>query len=95
MDLEVTLYTRQNCKLCDQAEKDFEEIQSDIPHKLVIVDIDLDPNLVAVYGHRAPVVSVGPFTLEAPFDQRKLRMTLAAAKDSHTQRLEDRGDRYL
>jgi len=94
MDLEVTLYTRQNCKLCDQTRRDLEEIQDDLPHRLIEVDIDVDPSLAAEYGSRVPVVSVGPFTLEAPFDQRKLRMTLAAAKDSHLQRLEDRGERY-
>ena len=46
MELEVTLYTRQNCKLCDHAISDLEEIQQEIPHKLILVDIDQDPALV-------------------------------------------------
>jgi uncharacterized membrane protein len=94
MDLEVTLYTRQNCKLCDEAREDLRVIQEDIPHKLVVVDVDQDPALTEEFGSRVPVISAGPFTLEPPFDQRKLRMTLGAARDSLSNRLEDQGDRY-
>lgn len=94
MNLEVTLYTRQNCKLCDTAKQHLEEIQSEIPHSLIEVDIDSDPALVEVYGDRVPVISVHPFTLEPPFDKRKLRMTLGAARDSQSNRLEDQGNRY-
>ncbi len=89
MTLEVTLYTRKNCKLCDQAEADLHALQKDIPHHLIKVDIDTDPDLVALYGHKVPVVAAGPFTLGMPFDKRKLRMTLGAAKDSREQWLED------
>lgn len=94
MKLEVTLYTRDDCKLCETAKQYLEDIQSEIPHTLIEVDIDEDPSLVEVYGNRVPVISAGPFTLEPPFDQRKLRMTLGAAQDSHTNRLEDQGARY-
>jgi uncharacterized membrane protein len=94
MDLEVTFYTRKDCVLCDQAFVDLEALQSELPHKLVVVDIDQDSDLVTLYGHRVPVVAAGPFTLTAPFDRRKLRMTLGAARDSHTQRLEDQQEGY-
>jgi uncharacterized membrane protein/glutaredoxin len=94
MNLEVTLYTRHDCELCETAKQYLENIQSEIPHTLIEVDIDEDPALVEVYGSRVPVISAGPFTLEPPFDERKLRMTLGAARDSQEQRLEDQGDRY-
>ena len=94
MDLEVTFYTRENCKLCDDAKADLETLQKEVPHNLVEVDIDQDPDLVAMYGHKVPVIVAGPFTLAAPFDRRKLRMTLGAARDSHENRLEDRGESY-
>jgi uncharacterized membrane protein/glutaredoxin len=94
MNLEVTLYTRENCEFCETAKQYLEDIQTEIPHTLIEVNIDEDPALVEVYDSRVPVVSAGPFTLEPPFDQRKLRMTLGAARDSQSQRLEDQGDRY-
>jgi uncharacterized membrane protein len=40
------------------------------------------------------VIQVGPFTLEAPFDKQKLKMTLGAAKDAQTQRIKFEGDAY-
>ncbi|MFN2145415.1 MAG: glutaredoxin family protein, partial [Anaerolineales bacterium] len=94
MDFEVTLYTRQKCKLCDQAKEDLIALQKEFPHTLTEVFIDQDPDLVALYGHKVPVISAGPFTLTAPFDRRKLRMTLGAARDSHFNRNEDQGDSY-
>ena len=94
MDFEVTLYTRQKCKLCDQAKEDLIALQKEFPHTLTEVYIDQDPDLVALYGHKVPVISAGPFTLTAPFDRRKLRMTLGAARDSHFNRIEDQGDSY-
>ena len=94
MDLEITLYTRSDCKLCDTAMDDLEAIQKDVPHRLVVVDIDKDPDLQALYGHKVPVISAGPYTLAAPFDRRKLRMTLGAARDSQAQRLDFEGEPY-
>jgi uncharacterized membrane protein len=94
MNLEVTLYTKKNCALCNDARRDLEDLKIEIPHDLILVDIDQDPALAKEYADRVPVVSAGPFTLEPPFDQRKLRMTLGAARDSQADRLEDQGDRY-
>lgn len=94
MELVVTLYTRKDCKLCDQAKTDLDALNSTIPHKLVVVDIDQDPDLVALYGHKVPVVTAGPFTLAAPFDRRDLRKTLGAAQDSHEMRMDLQGEVY-
>jgi len=77
----ATLYTKEDCSLCDQALKDLEELQKSIPHNLALVDIDKDPDLQAAYRERVPVLQVGPYTLEAPFDRRKIEMTMAAARD--------------
>ena len=41
--LNVTLFTRQGCHLCEQAKKDLENIQETIPHRLVEIDIEQDP----------------------------------------------------
>lgn len=77
----VTLYTKANCSLCDQAKRDLESLQASIPHNLALVDIDEDPDLKVAYGERVPVLQAGPYVLEAPFDRQKMEMTLAAARD--------------
>jgi uncharacterized membrane protein len=85
----VTLYTKEDCTLCDQAMRDLHSLEGDFSHNLALVDIDEDPDLKRSFEHRVPVLQVGPYTLEAPFDLQKIRMTLAAAHDrqSHISRL--------
>jgi uncharacterized membrane protein len=77
----VTLYTKDNCSLCDQALADLEAIKPRLPHNLALVNIDEDPDLKETYADRVPVLQVGPYTLEAPFDRKKIEMTLGAASD--------------
>lgn len=79
--IEVILYSRSNCDLCKEAESLLQELQTSIQHNLTIVDIDREPVLVEVYGKRVPVIEVGPYHLDAPFDHQKLLVTLGAAKD--------------
>lgn len=89
--LNVTLYTRQGCKLCDEVKADLAELQTKYPHRLVEVDIDSDAALIAKYGQTIPVVEVGPYSLQAPITRQKLQMTLGAASDRKNQ-LEQLGD---
>jgi uncharacterized membrane protein len=77
----VTLYGRAECHLCEQAKADLDGLRAEIPHKLVVVDIDSDPQLVSQYGLEVPVIVAGPFTKKAPFTQEELRVTLKAARD--------------
>jgi len=77
----VTLYSRDDCSLCEKAIKDLESIQDIIPHRLSVVDIDQDRKLKREYGNEVPVVEVGPYKLRAPFTIEELQVTLAAAKD--------------
>ena len=83
--LTVTLYTRKDCHLCEQAKADLESIQETYPHRLVEIDIDTDPALQKRYLVEIPVVEVGPYALKAPFDKQKLMMTLGAAGDRRGQ----------
>jgi uncharacterized membrane protein len=79
--IEVTLYSRKDCHLCDQAKGDLEAIQAQIPHQLVIIDVDSSDDLRRAYGSLVPVIEVGPYRLKAPFSQQELQMTLGAAAD--------------
>lgn len=83
--LTVTLYTRQDCRLCEQAKSDLESLQAKYPHRLVEIDIDRDPVLQKKYLAEIPIVEVGPYALKAPFDKQKLMMTLGAAGDRRGQ----------
>jgi len=81
----VTLYTRADCELCNQAEEDLKSLQEEIPHQLVILDIDSDSSLRETFSLEIPVVEAGPFRLRAPFSRQELRMTLGAAADRRSQ----------
>ena len=81
----VTLYSRDDCHLCEQAETDLDSLQSEIPHRLVVIDVDGDKDLQRAYGFEVPVVEIGPYRLKAPFDLTELRITLGAAHDRHKQ----------
>jgi uncharacterized membrane protein len=83
--LKITFFTREGCHLCDQALEDLQVLQTEYPHQVVVIDIDSDPDLLKKYSFEIPVVEVGPYTLKAPFDQRKLAMTLGAAQDRQNQ----------
>jgi uncharacterized membrane protein len=83
--INVTLYTRKDCKLCEEAEADLQALQSVVPHKLTVIDIDSDPSFRAAFVLDIPVVEAGPFTLKAPFTRQQLQMTLGAATDRRAQ----------
>ena len=88
----VTLYTRVGCELCKKAEEDLNALQSLVPHKLAIIDIDSDPYLRDNFALEIPIVDAGPFRVKAPFTRQELQMTLGAASDRRTQ-LESINDR--
>ncbi len=83
--LTITLYTRKECHLCDQARSDLESLQAKYPHRLVEIDIDSDSALQKAYLVEIPVIEVGPYVLKSPFDKQKLMMTLGAANDRRSQ----------
>jgi len=79
--LEVVLYTREGCGLCDEVRAMLRRLEAEIPHRLRQVDIEADEELIRRYHARIPVVKVGPYTLEAPIDEIHLRVALKAALD--------------
>lgn len=79
--IEVTLYTRPDCHLCEEAANDLAALQEFVPHRLKVVNIDKDANLTERYGLEVPVIEVGPYRLKAPFTRQELHMTLGAAQD--------------
>jgi len=83
--LTVTLYTREDCPMCDEVRAELAALQEKFPHRLVTVDIDSDASLKEKFGEVIPVVEVGPYSLKAPISPQSLAMTLGAATDRREQ----------
>lgn len=79
--IEVILYSRKDCHLCEQAKVDLEALKGEIPFKLKVLDVDQDEKLKADYDQILPLVEIGPYRLKAPFSRDELRVTLGAARD--------------
>ncbi|OYR48216.1 glutaredoxin family protein [Halorubrum sp. Ea8] len=78
----VTVYTREDCALCDAARETIEETAAglDVAIDLEMVDVDEDPELVDEYGERVPYVLVdGHPAFKYEVDERELRLKLLAA----------------
>jgi len=54
----VTLYTKSDCDLCDQALAALVEVRAELPFELTVLDITLDEALHRAYFERIPVVCV-------------------------------------
>jgi uncharacterized membrane protein len=83
--IEVTLYARKDCHLCDIAQTELNELQSIVPHHLTIVDVDSDPKLRSLYGFNVPVVMIGPYKLSAPIARKDMEISLRAVQQSSDQ----------
>ncbi|MCY3603752.1 MAG: glutaredoxin family protein [Chloroflexi bacterium] len=55
----VTLYTRADCPLCDEARALLDELAERLGFAIEAVDIDADRELRARYNYAVPVVAVG------------------------------------
>jgi uncharacterized membrane protein len=78
--ISVTLYSKQDCHLCDQARQQLADLQNIVPHNLEVIDIDGNKELEKKYALEVPVVEVGPYRLKTPFTAQELEVTLKAAE---------------
>jgi len=87
----VTLYTKKNHSPSDQAIADLEQLQSQHPHQLAVVDIETSSDLQAAFSDKVPVAQIGPYRLQSPFTLQDLKVALGAAADrtDHLTRLGD------
>ena len=79
--IKVTMFSKQECHLCDQALQYLDDLQGTIPHQLEVIEIDQDPELQKKYGIDIPVIEVGPYRLKSPFTSQDLEITLRAAAE--------------
>lgn len=92
--LNVILYTRADCRLCDDVKSDLETLQREVPHELIEIDIADDPTLEEKYGEFIPVVQVGPYVRRAPITRQDLLVSLSAARDRDRQLTEVDDPKY-
>jgi peroxiredoxin/glutaredoxin len=79
--MNVELYSKPNCSLCDQARSVLLEVQKRIPFELLEVDIEKDPVLLERYRHDIPVVFVdGKAWFKHKVDASELEKRLERAR---------------
>ena len=72
--MQILLYTRRGCHLCEQAE----DMLAALGVAAARVDVDAEPEAAARYGLRVPVLEVaGEAVLEGRFEERQLSALLA------------------
>jgi hypothetical protein len=54
----LVLYSSPGCHLCEVAKQKLERVRRLVPFELREVDVRGDPDLLARYGERIPVVSI-------------------------------------
>jgi glutaredoxin len=58
MKPQVTLYTRAGCCLCDDAKRTIAAARLRADFDYVEIDVDTDSDLVRLYGHEVPVITI-------------------------------------
>ena len=79
--ISVTLYSKDDCHLCDEAIQDLDDLQEVVPHKLEIINIEGNLDLEKKFGSLIPVIEVGPYQLKASFTRQEIEITLKAAAE--------------
>lgn len=71
--IQIDIYSRPDCHLCDEAKAVIERVQQRCPFALRIINIDEDPVLVRAYGNEIPVVFInGNKTFKYHVDEAEL-----------------------
>ena len=56
--MKVTLYTRRDCHLCDDAKRAIDAARAQAAFEYEELDIDSDPGLLRLYNEEVPVVAI-------------------------------------
>lgn len=75
--IEITLYTREGCGLCDEAKADLIALSRAFSLTIREIDIRSDPELESRYFDRIPVIEFGDVHLQAPLTLDGLQGALA------------------
>jgi glutaredoxin len=79
MNTKVVIYSRANCHLCEEAEKNVREVLVEIHFGLEVIDINGDQELERLYGEEVPVITInGDVHDYYKVDKQRLRKALRA-----------------
>jgi len=82
MPIEVRIYARENCHLCEEAKTTIESVAAEIDRPVSIeeIDVDTDETLREEYGERVPYVFVDGWpAFKYEVDAEELRRQLTEA----------------
>lgn len=75
--MRVTLYTKADCGLCEEAASILKRLQEQIRFDIEYVDIEADAGASERFGMRIPVIAVdGEEVASAPLDEEQLAAIL-------------------
>ena len=78
---QLTLYSRAYCHLCHDMLAALEALRGELSFELTVADVDADPDLVARYDERVPVLAAADQEICHYFlDELALRAWLAGVK---------------
>lgn len=73
----VTLYTKEDCGLCEEAASMLRRLQQRIRFEIEYVDVEADQAAAERYGQRIPVIVIdGVEVAVAPLDEQQLAAAL-------------------
>jgi glutaredoxin len=79
MNTKVVIYSRADCHLCEEAEKNVREVLVEIHFGLEVIDINGDQELERLYGEEVPVITInGDVHDYYKVDKQRLRKALRA-----------------
>lgn len=79
--IELVLYTRRECCLCEEMKGVVAEASRSLPVRLTLVDVDSRPELAKEYGDEVPVLLLaGKKIAKYRADPRRLRRQLEDAR---------------
>ena len=80
--LQLTLYTKPNCSLCDDLLADLVWLQRELPFTVQSQDITGDPDLREKFQYLIPVLEIGGVYYNPPHDLMQTRQRIiSAARD--------------
>ena len=77
--MRVTIYSKPECHLCDEAKLILKKVAADFPFTLREINIEEDPEVYEKYKYEIPVVFLEDVKLfKGRVDEKKLRKALSA-----------------
>jgi glutaredoxin len=54
----ITIYSRQGCHLCDDAQITLESLREELNFEIDVIDIDQNAELIKLYSDQVPVIHI-------------------------------------